>query len=55
MERLRNDYEEKLDAERAAHDNSRREAESNVKALRETMDAVRSDYENNFGIKNNEK
>jgi hypothetical protein len=55
MERMRNDYEEKFDQDRAAQDASQREAESNVKALRETMDGIRNDYENNFGIKNNEK
>ena len=55
MEHMRNDYEEKLDRDRATHDTSQREAESNVKALRETMDAIRSDYKNNFDIKNNEK
>jgi hypothetical protein len=48
MEKMRNDYEEKLDKERASHDAARRESEANVRALRETMDAIRTDYANNF-------
>ena len=48
MEKMRNDYEEKLDKERASHDVARRESEANVQALRETMDAIRTDYANNF-------
>ena len=34
--------------ERASHDAARRESEANVQALRETMDAIRTDYANNF-------
>jgi hypothetical protein len=45
---MRNDYEEKLDRERAAYETSKRDAEANVKALRETMDSIRNDYEKNF-------
>ena len=52
MERMRNDYEEKLDHERASKENSKRDAESSIQALRETMDSIRKDYERNFTKKN---
>ena len=50
---MRNDYEEKLDKERASHDAARRESEANVQALRETMDAIRTDYAKNFSTDKN--
>ena len=48
MEKMRNEYEEKLDKERASHDATRRDSEANVQALRKTMDAIRSDYVKQF-------
>ena len=48
MEKMRNEYEEKLDNERASHEAARRDSEANVQALRETMDAIRADYTKQF-------
>ena len=45
MEQLRNEYEEKLDSERALFAGSQRESESNVQALRNTMEQLQNDYE----------
>ena len=45
MERMRNDYEEKLDNERAVHQGAQRESEANIQALRDTMERMRNDYE----------
>jgi hypothetical protein len=52
MERMRNNYEEKLDRERASNENSKRDSEASIQALRETMDLIRKDYEKNFTTKN---
>jgi hypothetical protein len=49
---MRNNYEEKFERERAEHDASRRESETSIQALRETMDSIRKDYERNFTKKN---
>ena len=45
MEKMRNDYEEKLDAERASHGGVQRNSEAGPQALRETMEKMRNDYE----------
>jgi len=45
MEHMRNDYEEKLDNQRASHEAAKRDSESNIQALRDTMERLRNDYE----------
>ena len=48
LEQQRNQYEEKLDNERALHEAARREAEQNIQAIRDTMDQMRNNNEEKF-------